>query len=96
LPCYARLFFLLFVKLLHKFNKNPPILATGIYEKKSFTSIEQLEVIAFGATLSAILFPAFAPFFFQAKFIANKKISTTSIIYTMTTSKTKNSRDHNL
>jgi hypothetical protein len=81
--------------LLHKFNKNPPIIATGIYEKKSFASIEQLEVITFGATLSAILFPAFAPIF-QAQFTAPKKITTTSTIYAMTTSKIKNSGDINL
>jgi hypothetical protein len=52
-------------------------------------------VITFGAALSAILFPAFAPFF-QAQFTVPKKITTTSTIYAMTTSKIKNSGDINL
>jgi len=67
LPSYARLFFLLFVKLLHKFYKILTIIALGTYEKKSFKWIEKFEVIAFVAALSAIFFPSFAQLQ-QAKF----------------------------
>lgn len=95
MPSYARLFFLLFVKLLHKFYKILTIIALGTYEKKSFKWIEKFEVIAFVVALSAIFFPSFAQLH-QANFIAPKKITTTSIIYTMTISTTKDSGDNNL
>jgi len=95
LPCYARLFFLLFVKLLHKFYKILTIIALGTYEKKSFKWIEKFEVIAFVAALSAIFFPSFAQLH-QTNFIAPKKITTKSIIYIVTISTTKDSGDNNL